>query len=245
MIEIIQPHFDKDISENSIFSDDDLLHAYDRILPLADHYRSIMDIHLHELAGCEHIIDFGCGTGIPTIEFLKRGQRVTAVDISRKSLDILRRKAEAADCEGLLTLIHADIMDLSEIPDQSFDGASSMIVAHLLSNPAAHFYEGFRVLKPGSPSVVTSRIKGGDQEALVSSTLNSLIRSGHYAELEKDYNIITNLLLRTANGRSQSLLLADEVKTLLSSAGFVKVKTLPQRTADVMLTISVNKPEMA
>lgn len=232
-----------DAASESVFEQDDLLRAYDRILPLADHYRSIMDVHLRELEGCKHIIDLGCGTGIPTIEFLKRGQLVTAVDISQKSLDILRRKAEAAGCAERLTIIRADIMDLSMIQDQSFDGASSMIVAHLLPDPAAHYRECFRVLKPGATFVVTSRTSGGDQETLVSSTKNSLIRIGRYSELKEDFHTIATRLLRTANGRSASLLLETEIKMRLVACGFSQIEKRLQRTIGVMLTVSASKPK--
>jgi ubiquinone/menaquinone biosynthesis C-methylase UbiE len=226
---------------SSIFDQDDLLQAYDRILPLADHYRSIMEIHLRELAGCKHIIDLGCGTGIPTIEFLKRGQRVTAVDISQKSLDVLRRKAEAAGCADSLMIMHADIMDLSGIPDQSFDGASSMIVAHLLKHPEIHMRECARLLTDNGVLVLTARVADSSPEALVESTLRSVREREDYEALISAFNVVANRLLRTAHNRSACLVHNEDYLTMLRDAGFSRTLQHDNRSMGNMVTLEAHR----
>ncbi|MCH7873152.1 MAG: class I SAM-dependent methyltransferase, partial [Planctomycetes bacterium] len=92
-----------------LFEQPALLRAYDRILPVAKHYRDVLGIHLRELAPCNEIIDLGCGTGIPTIDFLKAGKRVTAVDISTASLRLLRKKTAALGYSQRSTLHQVDV----------------------------------------------------------------------------------------------------------------------------------------
>ena len=237
MTQINRPHSDSAISESSIFSDEELLRAYDRILPLADHYQSIMEVHLRELAGCDHIIDLGCGTGVPTIEFLKRGQRVTAVDISQESLDILRAKAVAADCADRLTVLNADIMDLSLLRDREFDGASSMIVAHLLKHPENHLRECSRLLKINGVLMMTARIAGSYPDALVESTLKSIRRREDYEDLRSDFEIVAEKLLRTAHLRSPSLMHKESCITMLRDTGFTRVMLHDNRSIGNMTTL--------
>lgn len=51
-----------------------------------------------------HILDIGCGTGAETLELLKSGMHVTAVDISDKMLNNLREKARSLNLiENLVT----------------------------------------------------------------------------------------------------------------------------------------------
>lgn len=200
-----------------------------------------MNVHLRALVKCKHIVDLGCGTGIPTIEFLKRGQRVTAVDISQKSLDVLRRKAEAAGCADRLTIVHADIMDLSDIPDRSFDGASSMIVAHLLKHPERHIRECARLLTANGVFVITARIADSSPEALVESTLRSIRTRDDFDSLANDFQIVANKLLRTAHKRSTCLVHGVDYVPMLRNAGFQRILQHENRTMGNMATFEAQR----
>ena len=53
------------------------------------------------------VADIGCGPGRYSIEMLKRGYRVTLVDLSEESLEIARRKmAELGLMPGLSLITH-------------------------------------------------------------------------------------------------------------------------------------------
>lgn len=58
--------------------------------------------------GPRHAVDLGCGEGRDTIELLRRGWTVTAIDLTAESLDHLRTRAGA---DPRLTTIHAAMED--------------------------------------------------------------------------------------------------------------------------------------
>jgi SAM-dependent methyltransferase len=59
-----------------------------------------------------NILEIGCGSGTETIEILKRGYSVTAVDISQNMLDIVKEKARSL---GLLDMLKTYRIRASEI----------------------------------------------------------------------------------------------------------------------------------
>jgi len=67
------------------------------------------------------ILDFGCGTGVPTIELarLSKGQ-ITGLDISQPLLDELKRKAEKAGFSDRVKTVKCSLFEL-DFPDESFD----------------------------------------------------------------------------------------------------------------------------
>lgn len=229
------------IGMRDIFEQPALLRAYDRVLPVARHYQDVLRIHLHELADCNEIIDLGCGTGIPTIELLAAGKRVTAVDTSATSLRQLRNKSIPLGYSQRLTLAEADVTNLQQIPSYRFDGASSMIVAHLLGAYADHIRETYRVLKPGGRFVITARAAGQDPELLVKSVKNSLVTSGAYENLEDDFLLLASTLLSTANARSSSLMSPTDAAGILQEAGFRHIQQVSNKTLKVMYTFVAEK----
>jgi SAM-dependent methyltransferase len=63
----------------------------------------------------DRVLDAGCGPGRFTLELLRLGAHVTALDISPGQLELLR--ARVPDVEAVV----ADITDLSRFPDDTFD----------------------------------------------------------------------------------------------------------------------------
>jgi ubiquinone/menaquinone biosynthesis C-methylase UbiE len=74
-----------------------------------------------------HLVDVGCGTGTEAIWLAQRGYRITAVDSSQGMLDVLTRRADAANLNIPTRLLKAgDLCSLvEEFGDASFDGAYS------------------------------------------------------------------------------------------------------------------------
>lgn len=54
---------------------------------------------LHQLGHVERILELACGTGIWTQELLKIGEKITALDASRKSIEINQRKLGPSNVE--------------------------------------------------------------------------------------------------------------------------------------------------
>lgn len=227
---------------NDLFDQQAILLAYDQILPLAKHYQSILQNHLEALVCCDEVIDLACGTGIATIKFLGSGKSVTAVDISVASLKILKKKADDLNYHKKLKIINADTTNLNMINDCQYDGASSMIAAHLIPNFDLHIHESFRVIKPGGIFVITARVNGGNQELLVESTRKSLIDLNKYQNLSKEFDILAKSLLMTATKRSCSLKSEKEAVAILKGYGFSNIKSIPNKTLGVMYTLVAQKP---
>ena len=75
------------------------------------------------------IIDFGCGTGHFALNFLKKGYRITGIDLSENALDILRIRARKYVLSKHLTLIKSGLF----VPIKKFHGsfdAGYMIVTY-------------------------------------------------------------------------------------------------------------------
>ena len=230
------------IEVNNIFEQDDLLKAYDRILLKAKHYQSVISIHQRELRDCRNVIDLGCGTGNPTMELLRNKTCVTAVDLSQKSLDILKGKATNDGCGNELSTLCADITNLTqEIPSESFDGANSSIVAHLLNDYKKHAEESYRVLKPGGKFVITARCAGQEQERLVESVRESLVENDIFKEFRTDFELIRDNLLLTAGDRSSSLFSPEDALALLTTVGFSCVEEISNETIGVMYSLVAQK----
>lgn len=97
------------------------------------------------------LIDLGCGTGRAVISFARRGFDVVGVDRSRTMLDVAETKGRL---EGLtLSLVHADLHDLSRLGAERFDYASMLFNVLGLgtgeSSRRAMLANAARLLKPG------------------------------------------------------------------------------------------------
>ena len=97
------------------------------------------------------IVDIGGGVGRYAIELTRRRHDVTITDVSRRCLDLARRKAAEAGM-ALAGCHRADARDLSAFEDDHFDAALLMgPLYHLLahSQRLEAVREAQRVLRPG------------------------------------------------------------------------------------------------
>lgn len=78
------------------------------------------------------LIELGCGMGRFVLYFLKKGYKVTGVDISRKSLDVLKKKATEKGLDKNLNLLLTDFKKL--VFKEKFDGALCISTFHLLAD---------------------------------------------------------------------------------------------------------------
>ncbi|MFX1452697.1 MAG: class I SAM-dependent methyltransferase [Promethearchaeota archaeon] len=101
-----------------------------------------------------HILDVGCGAGIPTAKFLvKRGIKVTGIDISETMLNFARQIVPNAD------FFKMDINEL-EFKDNVFEGI--VCVYTLFHIPRIKHFEIFKkfynILKPGGILMINTGI---------------------------------------------------------------------------------------
>lgn len=101
------------------------------------------------------VADFGCGSGILSLELARWARSVTAIDVSAQALSKARARAEAAG-DGLARRIRFQRDDLEKL---SLKKASLDLVVisqslHHVEDPAAVLREAFRVLRPGGHVVL-------------------------------------------------------------------------------------------
>ncbi len=107
-----------------------------------------------------HVLDAGCGAGIPTAKFLtERGLKVTGIDISKKMLELASKNVPLGN------FLQMDMNDINFEPNV-FDGIISVYsLFHIPKRKHASIYEKFyTVLKPGGKLLINTGIN--DSEGL-------------------------------------------------------------------------------
>ncbi len=82
------------------------------------------------------VLEIGCGIGTDTMNFARAGAEVTAVDLSAKSLELARKRAEVFGLEDRINFYEANAENLSTIiPPQKYDLVYSFGVIHHSPHP--------------------------------------------------------------------------------------------------------------
>lgn len=92
------------------------------------------------------VLEIGCGTGLYSIPFARKGCDVTGIDISEEMLDIAREKSHVDDVDITLLNMNADKLKFN---DGSFDRIFSMGVLDFVDDLSVTFEQAYRTLKPG------------------------------------------------------------------------------------------------
>jgi ubiquinone/menaquinone biosynthesis C-methylase UbiE len=101
-----------------------------------------------------HVLELGCGAGIPTAKFLtERGIKVTGIDLSETMLNLARKNVP----EG--TFIKMDMNDL-KFDENSFDGIISVYsLFHIpKKNHFDIFKKAYKLLKHGGILLINSGV---------------------------------------------------------------------------------------
>jgi SAM-dependent methyltransferase len=82
------------------------------------------------------VLEIGCGLGTDTMNFARAGARVTAVDLSSRSLELARQRAEVFSLQNRITFVEADAERLSEfVEPATYDLVYSFGVIHHTPHP--------------------------------------------------------------------------------------------------------------
>lgn len=97
------------------------------------------------------VLEIGCGIGTDTINFARHGAAVTAVDLSEKSLDIARKRAEVYGLGDRITFYQGDSEELSSfVPVEPYDLVYSFGVIHHTPHPPRVIDQIRRYVRPGT-----------------------------------------------------------------------------------------------
>jgi 2-polyprenyl-3-methyl-5-hydroxy-6-metoxy-1,4-benzoquinol methylase len=84
----------------------------------------------------KRVLEIGCGIGTDTISFARHGARVTAVDLTEKSLEVARQRAQVFGFQDRITFLQADAERLSDfVPVEPYDLVYSFGVIHHTPHP--------------------------------------------------------------------------------------------------------------
>ncbi len=83
----------------------------------------------------KRVLEIGCGIGTDTMSFARAGARVTAVDLSERSLEIAKQRAKVYGYSNI-SFFRANVENLAaEIPVEPYDLVYSFGVIHHTPNP--------------------------------------------------------------------------------------------------------------
>lgn len=110
----------------------------------------------------DQVFEIGVGTGTLAILCAKQGAYVIGIDVSRKMLEIAKRKVEEARLTGNIDLKNMGVVEMDKhIPDCSFNKVVGTLVFSELSEDEQRFAlkESFRILKPNGKIILADEVK--------------------------------------------------------------------------------------
>lgn len=173
------------------------------------------------------LLDLGCGTGRIAIDIARRGKSVVGVDLSTESLKVAQELANAADVS--ISLLRANLCDLSCLADRSFDAALLMfgtlgMIAGAKNRQQA-LREAHRLLKPGGKlalhvhNVWRHLFAKTGRWWFVQDLWRRLVQDPNAGDTLRGYRGIPNMYHHTFTSR--------ELQWLLSDTGFELIESIP------------------
>lgn len=198
-----------------------------------------LGVHIHMLEGYvrpgDRVLDAGAGPGRFTLELLRLGAQVTALDISPGQLELLR--ARAPEVEAVV----GDVTDLSRFADDSFDVTVCFggPLSYVLDRAEVAVAELVRVTRPGGHVLVSVMGLGGTVIHFASAVVELARRDGPAKSLE----IARTGFLPEEEGYGHLALrmyLWEELEALLAPHGEV----VDGAAAGVLPHLDVEEPEI-
>lgn len=129
-----------------------------------------------------HIIDIGSGPGRYSLELLKRGYKVSLLDISKNELDIARRKIDEANLTAE-DYYCKSALELESFEDETFDGVLVMgplYHLHSLKERQKVLKDTYRILKDNGIALISYINTWGALKASVSEFPESFKDKDHF-----------------------------------------------------------------
>jgi SAM-dependent methyltransferase len=198
-----------------------------------------LDTHIRILEGyvrpSDRVLDAGAGPGRFTLELLRLGAHVTALDISPGQLELLR--ARVPDVEAVV----GDVTDLSRFPDDAFDLTVCFggPLSYVVDRAGQAVAELARVTKPGGHVLVSVMGLGGAVVHYAPILVELAQRDGPAKSLE----VARTGFLPEGDGYghlAMRMYLWEELEALLAAHGEV----VDGAAAGVLPHLEVKEPEI-
>lgn len=99
----------------------------------------------------KRVLEIGCGIGTDTINFARNGAKVTAVDLSEKSIEIARTRAEVYGFQEDVQFFCGNAEELSRfVPTESYDLIYSFGAIHHTPHPDRVLDQFHNYTRPGT-----------------------------------------------------------------------------------------------
>ena len=97
------------------------------------------------------VLEIGCGIGTDSISFARNGAQVTSVDLTEKSLELARQRAQVFGFEDRIRFIQANAEKLSDsVPVEPYDLVYSFGVIHHTPHPESVLQEARKYMHKDS-----------------------------------------------------------------------------------------------
>ena len=97
------------------------------------------------------VLEIGCGIGTDAINFARAGAKVTAVELSKKSLDIAKQQAKVFGLQDKIVFYQGDAEHLTNfVPIAAYNLIYSLGVIHHTPNPKKVIEQLQNYVQPGS-----------------------------------------------------------------------------------------------
>ena len=214
---------------------------YDFFMTLDPRYIETIKDHVNGLRDFKTIIDTGCGTGNLTLELLKEGHEITAIDGNELALSFLKTKS----------LKYKDKIKIEKKTDvqayltgEQFDAASSMFVIPFVPKNLRYFARVYHMLKPGGKLTISAWAPVPDTFNGVIGYLEKFLE-GQGILKEKKYGEYWQEFKKTSQQNAGQALVGtkkEDLEELLLDIGFEDIKQMPDNYSQYAYSLSVRKP---
>jgi len=212
--------------------------SYDRVLLEFPPYTQLVRDVISVVPGNgRSVIDLGAGTGNVTLELLKRGHRVTAVENNIVMLDRFRAKVQAA--RGV-TVVKTSVEHLESLKDKTFDAAVMVNVLYAVDHPLACLRGIHRVLKPEGVFAFSTTHSETHLDPLLERIKQVLRENRKLGSLRDDYENVhaANKEIEQTIARRHS---RNKYREWLKHAGFEIIKEEPSTYEGAVMLIHARK----
>ena len=121
-----------------------------------EQHRYQTEWHIPEVVNFERwrnrdVLEIGCGLGTDAVNFARAGARYTGIDLTERSIELVRRRFDYENLKADLRVADAEALPF---PDASFDLVYSHGVLHHTPDTQRAINEAHRALRPGGAAMI-------------------------------------------------------------------------------------------